>query len=386
MLPSRARLGLSAGEEPLAMPMAPPPSSLRISERETPIYALPPKRKAHQLLLEISGLASRLLEVSSNKASWLAAYRGSIPTFLQGSCIPPEAAKATTTKEILSIVESHQVLLEEAVMELHEIQKIEQEKQRISQDIASKDSAMRAFARKLRDAQQVLDQTLEDYGSYKKGKRAKTSDSSGDDLVGLGDLEVSEIISYAHRISYTTFAPPEFASGQAPLRGAIPPAPQDEQLRASLLYQFADLDVGIPKETSTEALPVAILEPPPESMTDNPILPEVIPGVPVPAMPPGWRPGMPIELPPMPPMPPGWKPGDPVPSPPPGWKPGDPVVFPNPQEQMQVPPKPVAPARPIAEAIQVPFVQLDINPDNMADEYSSDYSTEEGSSEEEDED
>ncbi|GLJ27484.1 hypothetical protein SUGI_0539210 [Cryptomeria japonica] len=340
-----------------------------------------------------SGIACRITSnfhgqwlSSGNKASWLAAYRGSILTFLQGSCIPPEAAKATTTKEILSILESHQVLLEEAVMELHDIQKIEQEKHRISQDIASKDSAMRAFARKLRDAQQVLDQTLEDYGSYKKGKRAKTSDSSVDDLVGLGDLKVSEIISYAHQISYTTFAPPEFASGQAPLRGAIPPAPQEEQMRASLLYQFADLDVGIPKETSTEALPVTILERPPESMTDNPILPEVIPGVPVPAMPPGWRPGMPIELPPMPPMPPGWKPGDPVPSPPPGWKPRDPVVFPKPQEQMQVPPKPVAPSRPIAEAIQVPFVQLDINPDNMADEYSSDYSTEEGSSEEEDED
>ncbi|GLJ21103.1 hypothetical protein SUGI_0385700 [Cryptomeria japonica] len=42
----------------------------------------------------------------------------------------PEVAKAVTTKEILSIFESHRVLLEEAVMEIHEIQKIEQEKNR----------------------------------------------------------------------------------------------------------------------------------------------------------------------------------------------------------------------------------------------------------------
>ncbi|GLJ08035.1 hypothetical protein SUGI_0080020 [Cryptomeria japonica] len=97
---------------------------------------------------------------TGSKASWLAAYKGSFPTFLQGSCISPEAAKAVTTKEILSILESHRVLLEKAVIK----------KQRISQDIASKDSAMRAFSRRLRDAQQVLDQTLDDYGSYEKEK------------------------------------------------------------------------------------------------------------------------------------------------------------------------------------------------------------------------
>uniref|UniRef100_A0A0D6R1K8 Mediator of RNA polymerase II transcription subunit 4 n=1 Tax=Araucaria cunninghamii TaxID=56994 RepID=A0A0D6R1K8_ARACU len=384
IIPSPARLGLPVPEDSLAMPTGPPPSAQKISERDTPLYALPPKRRAHLLLQEMAGLTSRLFEVSSNKASWLTAYRGSIPTFLQGSSIPPEGAKATTPKEILSILESHQALLEEAVMELQEIEKIEEEKQRIAHDIASKDSAMRAFARKLRDAQQVLDQTLEDYSSYRKGKRSKTSNSNVDDLVGLGELKVSEIVSYAHRISYTTYAPPEFASGQAPLRGAIPPAPQEEQMRASQLYQFADLDVGISKQTITEPLPVALVEPPAELAKENPLLlADVIPGVPVPAMPPGWRPGMPIEL---PPMPPGWKPGDPIPSPPPGWKPGDAVVIPKPQEQVQPPQKPVAPARPPAEAIQVPFVQLDINPDDMQDEYSSEYSTEEGSSEEEDED
>ncbi|GLJ49921.1 hypothetical protein SUGI_1061330 [Cryptomeria japonica] len=130
--------------------------------------------------------------------------------------------------------------------------------------------------------------------------------------------------------------------------------------------------LDIPKETIIKALPVTILEPSPEFMTDNPKLLEDIPGVPVPAMPSGWRPGMPIEL---PPMPPGWKAGDPVPTPPPGWKPGDAVVLPKPQEQMQVPPMPIAPAKPIVEAIQVPFVQLDINPDSRAEQLSTTVNT-----------
>lgn len=56
--------------------------------------------------------------------------------------------------------------------------------------------------------------------------------------------------------------------------------------------------------------------------------------------PPGWKPGMPVEL---PPMPPGWKPGMDLPLPPlalanlppmpPGWKPGDPVPLPSAQPQ-----------------------------------------------------
>ncbi|VFQ97550.1 unnamed protein product [Cuscuta campestris] len=49
------------------------------------------------------------------------------------------------------------------------------------------------------------------------------------------------------RISYTTFAPPEFGAGPGPLRGALPPAPREEHMRASQLYNFADHDVGLPK-------------------------------------------------------------------------------------------------------------------------------------------
>ena len=36
------------------------------------------------------------------------------------------------------------------------------------------------------------------------------------------------------------------------MRGAPPPAPQEEQLRASLLYVFAELDVGLPKSVESK--------------------------------------------------------------------------------------------------------------------------------------
>jgi len=47
------------------------------------------------------------------------------------------------------------------------------------------------------------------------------------------------LVTYAHKLSYTTFAPLGFVAGQTPLRNFRPPAPQDWQLRASLLHQFA---------------------------------------------------------------------------------------------------------------------------------------------------
>ena len=47
------------------------------------------------------------------------------------------------------------------------------------------------------------------------------------------------VVAYAHRLAYTTAAPPGFVLGTTPLRHFKPPAPQEAQLRASLLHQFA---------------------------------------------------------------------------------------------------------------------------------------------------
>jgi hypothetical protein len=47
------------------------------------------------------------------------------------------------------------------------------------------------------------------------------------------------IVTYSHKLSYTTFAPPGFEPGKTPLGNYRPPAPQEWQMRVSQLHQFA---------------------------------------------------------------------------------------------------------------------------------------------------
>ncbi|KAK8576738.1 hypothetical protein V6N13_015171 [Hibiscus sabdariffa] len=259
-------------------------------------------------------------------------------------------------------------------------------KQKIAREIRFKDGAVLAFANKLKEVERVLDILVDDYSSYRKPKRLKLEDNGvkeedDDDsctTTVASQLNLSDILSYAHRISYTTFAPPEFGAGQAPLRGALPPAPQEEQMRASQLYAFADLDVGLPKTVETKEKTVeAIIEPPPVQPADtNPLVNfAALQGLLPPNLivPLGWKPGMPVDLP------------TDLPVPPPGWKPGDPV----PLESLPIPRMEGQNIRPVPppglhkppEPIQVRHVDLDILD---TDDDSSDYSSDDGSSDEED--
>lgn len=51
-------------------------------------------------------------------------------------------------------------------------------------------------------------------------------------------MQVQELIGYAHRLSFTTSAPPGFIPGQTPLVLFKPPAPQEGEFRASALHEF----------------------------------------------------------------------------------------------------------------------------------------------------
>lgn len=319
--------------------------------------------------------------------------------FLPDATLPAQGLAVSTPREVLGVIETHQALLSGAVADIQQLQHLDEEKVRIAAEVAEKDACLRAFTKRLRDAEQLLESTLEEYECYKRPNRGGESDV---ETVGLGTVDVQELVAYAHRISYTTFAPPEFADGQNPLRNALPPAPQDEQMRASQLYLFSDMDVGLPKPT-----------PPPVPQPDAAaaaakVLPADFPGLQgaIPTVPPGWKPGMPVELPsgllPMPP--PGWKPGQPITFPdgmppiPEGWKPGDAVVLPQLVAQRaavpppsdillkrkEQPPPPPAPGAPQPGVIHVPFVQLDLNPE-LEEEYGSEYSEEFGSSDDDDE-
>ncbi|KAL7251716.1 hypothetical protein ACSBR1_013551 [Camellia fascicularis] len=134
---------------------------------------------------------------------------------------------------------------------------------------------MLSFANKLKEAERILDILVDDYSDYRRPKRSKSEDDTDDSCTTTisTQLNLSDILSYAHRISYTTFAPPEFGAGQAPLRGALPPAPQEEQLRASQLYAFANLDVGLPKsaETKEKTIEPFIEAPPAQQLDSNPL-------------------------------------------------------------------------------------------------------------------
>lgn len=345
---------------------------------------LPPLPRAQALLLQMASLASKIFEVSHNRSAWVSAFRGSLPTFLSSEMHsmspPPLESSPSNTKEVLALFTSLQTQLFEAVAELQEILDLQDTKQKLNEEIEGKDAAILAFAKKLKEAEQVLDILVDDYADYRRPKRSKSEDGDAEESSSTtvaSQLKLSEVISYAHRISYTTFAPPEFGAG-GPLRGALPPAPQEDQMRASQLYAFADLDVGLPKTAKDKEKEI-------EPLIENPALPPsdamaaAIKGLLPPniTIPPGWKPGMPVELPtdlPLPP--PGWKPGDPVPLPP-----LESISIPSRAEDQQ-PRAVMPPAFPkAAEPIQVPHVQLDILDQ---DDDSSDYSSDEASSDDED--
>ncbi|XP_039022395.1 mediator of RNA polymerase II transcription subunit 4-like isoform X2 [Hibiscus syriacus] len=342
----------------------------------------------------MASLASKLFEVSPNRALWVPAFRGSLPSFLssQIQSMPPSPLESTpaSSKEVISLFASLQTQLFEAVGQLQEILDLQDAKQKIAREIRFKDGAVLAFANKLKEAERVLDILVDDYSSYRKAKRLKLEDTGVEEddddsctTTVASRLNLSDILSYAHRISYTTFAPPEFGAGQAPLRGALPPAPQEEQMRASQLYAFAGLDVGLPKNVKTDEKTVeAMIEPPPVQPSASNQLANLaaLQGLLPPnfTVPSGWKPGMPVELP------------TDLLVPPPGWKPGDPVPLP-PLESLPIPRMEGQNVRPVPppglhrqpESIKVRHVELDIlDPDDD----SSDYSSDDGSSDDDDED
>ncbi|XWS59728.1 hypothetical protein CRYUN_Cryun08bG0146900 [Craigia yunnanensis] len=378
----------SSQPQPQPQPQQQPNSSLSAAITSSTLLSfLPPLTRAQSLLIQMASLASKLFEVSPKRTLWVSTFRGSLPSFLssqiQSMPPPPLESTPTSTIEVLSLFTSLQTQLFGAVAQLQEILDFQDAKQKIAREIRFKDGAILAFANKLKEAERVLDIVVDDYSDYRRPKRLKLEEEDDDSCTTTvaSRLNLSDILSYAHRISYTTFAPPEFGAGQAPLRGALPPAPQDEQMRASQLYNFADLDVGLPKMVETKEKTVeAIIEPPPAQAVDtNPLanfaaLQGLLPtNFTVPS---GWKPGMPVELPTnLPVPPPGWKPGDPVPLPPLNSLPiprmEEPHLRPVPPPGLHKPPEP----------IQVRHVELDIlDPDDD----SSDYSSDEGSSDDED--
>ncbi|KAK6126041.1 hypothetical protein DH2020_040155 [Rehmannia glutinosa] len=178
---------------------------------------LPPLPRAQSLLLQMASLSSKLFEVSPNRSHWISAFRGSLPSFLS-SQTQPVTPSPSSAKEIIAQFTNLQTQLFEAVAELQEILDLQDAKQKLTREIRTKDSSLLTFANKLKEAERVLDILVDDYSDYRRIKRSKSTDGadeSSSTTTVATQLKLSDILSYAHKVSYTTFAPPEFGAGQA---------------------------------------------------------------------------------------------------------------------------------------------------------------------------
>lgn len=56
---------------------------------------------------------------------------------------------------------------------------------------------------------------------------------------------LQQVVTLAHKLCFTTFAPPGYVQGQTALRHFRPPAPQEWQLHATKLHSFASMQPSI---------------------------------------------------------------------------------------------------------------------------------------------
>ena len=230
------------------------------------------------------------------------------------------------------------------------------------------DNTLLAFAVELRDAHVGLQGAIDD---------ARNMDHVSLPLDGA--VGARDVVDYARRISYTTFAPAGYEPG-APLFGAVPPAPQDEHFGASHLARHAS---EVKQREQTQAAEQKVAEEARKASIDGkmPPLTKVI------ELLSSWKPGQP------------WPAG--IPPPPPGWKPGDPLHLgaPKPKDGAEgakasdgkkqaaatthvvpaavtAPPRAHKPDKPAMP--KVPFVKIDLHSDSdefeevSASDYSSD--------------
>ncbi|KAL7243564.1 hypothetical protein ACSBR1_015877 [Camellia fascicularis] len=377
---SPARLGLPNPNSPSLQNPTPPKSSSQVPQSRLPNQQsnLSKATTTSSTLLPLLLPLSRAPMSSPSNGFPCIAFCGSLPTFLSSQTqsttpVQPDSSPSTT-KEILSLFTTLQTQLFEAVAELQEI---------LDLQVLSRKSLVKS-GQKIPQCFPFLTNLKKPNGFLTFWSMIILNIAAPKDqnqkMIWMILLNLSDILSYAHRISYTTFAPPEFGAGQGPLRGALPPASQKEQLRASQLYAFADLNVGLPKsaESKEKTIEPFIEAPPAQQPDSNPLanltgIQGLIP--PNFVIPSGWKPGMPVELPSdLPMMPPHeWKPGEPVPLPP-----LDTLSVAGRIEEQQPRPIPAQGIPKVPEPIHVRHVEFDIDDDG------SDYSSDMGSSDDED--
>lgn len=107
----------------------------------------------------------------------------------------------------------------------------------------------------------------------------------------LSPLDLRAVLRYAHKIAYTSYAPLGHDPSQPLPQNYMPPNPQEWQLRASQLHQFqAECDhKKAQAQADSSQMPVEASQ-----GASSGVTPQLPPGLKLPPMPKGWRPGMPI--------------------------------------------------------------------------------------------
>lgn len=168
-------------------------------------------------------------------------------------------------------------------------QKAQKELLRIEKEIENKRQKVVQYAAQLRRSQEDIANVLRKHRVVLQNAKQKSK-------VVLDPLDV---VAYAHRIAGTTSAPKEWQPG-FPMFGFMPPAPQEHMMRAGVLSRGIVAEIvtqGPEKYTSTAArvkqdeggegleklnIPIGL------GASDAQIRKQ---------MPPGWKPGDPVDLP-----------------------------------------------------------------------------------------
>ncbi|CAH0478881.1 unnamed protein product [Peronospora belbahrii] len=212
---------------------------------------------------------------------------------LHTSSLPPSTITATrlrtVTETFNKVLEKDRELLA-AVKNLARHQVAQKELLRIEAEIEHKKQKVVEYAAQLRQSQEEIANVLKKHSVVLQNAKQKTK------VV----LDPRDIVAYAHRIAGTTSAPKEWQPG-FPMFGFMPPAPQEHMMRAGVLSRGIVAEIvtqGPEKYTSTAVrvkqegaggediekldIPIGL------GASDAQIRKQ---------MPPGWKPGDPVDLP-----------------------------------------------------------------------------------------
>ncbi|KDO19302.1 hypothetical protein SPRG_14694 [Saprolegnia parasitica CBS 223.65] len=217
-------------------------------------------------------IAYKLLESLSHASS------NTTPTILR-----------TTDSLFEAILKKDRVLLQ-TVKQLNAHQAAQKELDNIKAQIAEKEAKIVQYARELRGGQKAISNVLLKHRRVLSNAKASSTTSH---------MKPQDIIAYAHKVASTSSAPAGWQPGY-PMFGFMPPAPTPEMMRAGVLSRGI-IDSIVTKETSSYTSTKRSLD------ASSAGVPSAVGDVRIglgisdeeisKLIPPGWKPGDPIDLP-----------------------------------------------------------------------------------------